>query len=88
LLDVVPPEKLGSLVEFVARRLGPLKQCDAVQDGQWRTFAGTSGFFVLTTHYADCSFEKGPGRISLGLVRRGSAWRVQSINFNSDLLLE
>jgi hypothetical protein len=88
LLDEVPAEKLGKMIDFVGGRLGSMTRCQPVQNGQWRTFAGTSGFFVVSTHYADCSFEKGPARITLGLIRRGGTWRVQSINFNSDLLLE
>ena len=87
LLEVMPKEKLESFVGFVARRLGSVKKCGAVQNGQWRVFVGAKGPAVFTWHYADCEFDRGPGRLTLQLVRRRGDWKILTFNVNSDLLM-
>lgn len=87
MLAVTPPEKLRAFVRFVAGRLGSLKTCQDVQSGPWQVFVGTAGASVFTSHYCDCRFERGPGRVSLQLVRRAGIWKVMRVDLNSDLLL-
>jgi hypothetical protein len=55
-----------------------------------RTVAGVfrnGGSGRSDLHYSDSQFEKGPGRITLQLVKRGGVWRIVTLNFNSDLLI-
>ena len=87
LLQSTPPDKLRAFIAFVGGRLGSLKSCQDVQNGPWQLFLGSAGLSAVTWHYSDCQFEKGPGRITLQLVRRSGAWRVVTINVNSDLLI-
>jgi len=87
MLAAIPPEKLRAFVRFVAGRLGPLKACEDVRSGPWQVFVGTAGASVFTSHYCDCQFERGPGRVSLQLVRRAGIWKVMRVDLNSDLLL-
>lgn len=87
-LQVTPADKLDEFIRFIARRLGPLKGPGPIQDGQWQVFMGTTGPVVYTSHFSDCHFERGPGRISMQLVKRGGAWQVVTFNVQSDLLLK
>jgi hypothetical protein len=88
LLQSAPPEKLADFVRFVERRLGPLKTVGPIQKGQWQAFIGTAGPAVFTWQYSDCQFERGPGRITMQLVKRSGGWRVVTFNVNSDLLMK
>jgi hypothetical protein len=88
LLQVTPADKLNDFVRFVARRLGPLESLGPVQNGQWRVFMGITGPAVYSWHFSDCQFERGPGRITMQLVKRGGAWQVLTFNVNSDLLMK
>jgi hypothetical protein len=87
MLMAMPPEKLRAFVQFVSRRLGSLKDCQNVQNGPWQVFVGTKGASVFTSHYCDCRFERGPGRVSIRLVRRSGIWKLVRIDLNSDLLV-
>jgi hypothetical protein len=40
-----------------------------------RTFVA-GGLVVLTSHYQDCEFERGPGRFTVSLIRRDGSWSV------------
>ena len=87
MLMAMPPEKLRSFVQFVGGRLGLLKDCQDVQNGPWQVFVGTNGVSVFTSHYCDCRFERGPGRVSIQLVRRSGIWKLMRVDLNSDLLV-
>jgi hypothetical protein len=88
LLQGTPVDKLKEFIGFVARRLGPLKSPGTVQNGEWRVFMAVTGPAVYTWHFSDCQFERGPGRITMQLVKRRGAWQVLTFNVNSDLLMK
>jgi hypothetical protein len=83
----MPPDKMRAYVAFAAGRLGDLKQCGPIQQGQWTSHVGTMGFVVLGTYFADCEFQKAAGRVTLQLIRRGQTWQVNTIFLNADALL-
>jgi hypothetical protein len=87
LLKVSPPAKLEAFIGFINARLGSLKTPGALQTGPWQVFAGTQGLQVTTTHFADCEFEKGPGRVSFQLVRRRGVWAIEGFHVNADALM-
>lgn len=88
LLQTTSREKLVDFVAFISRRLGPLRAAGPMQNGQWRVYVGTKGPAVFTSHFSDCEFERGPGRVTVQLVRRGDTWQVLSFHINSDLLMK
>ena len=73
---------------WMEARLGPLKSQPKFQDGGWNSFFGTKGFVVTSVHFADCEFEKGPGRVTITLVRAGGTWRINGFHVNSDALMK
>ena len=87
LLDKMPGDKLRTFVAFARTRLGDLKECTPIQQGQWLSNASTRGFAVWATYFADCEFEKAPGRVTMQVVRRHGQWKVFGFFLNSDALM-
>jgi hypothetical protein len=86
-LGVMPGEKTRSFIAFVRTRLGDLKECTSVQEGQWISNLSTRGFAVLATYFADCQFDKAAARVTLQVVRRHGQWKVNGFFLNSDALM-
>lgn len=87
LLATLPADKARAYVSFVHARLGHLKQCGGVQQGQWTSHVGPQGLTVLATYFAECEFERASGRMTIQLVRRGEEWQVNGVFLNSDALM-
>ena len=87
LLAMMPGDKTRTFVAFARTRLGDLKECSPVQEGQWTSNVGTRGFAVWATYFADCEFERAAGRVTMQVVRRHGQWKVIGFFLNSDALM-
>jgi hypothetical protein len=87
-LESTPPEKLRQAISFFGGRLGPLKSSGATENGQWRVAMRLTGLEIYTSHYMDCEFEHGPGRVTIQLVKRGGKWEVLGFRVNADQLIQ
>ena len=84
---ILPAAKARAYVAFVGARLGHLRACNPLQQGQWTSHVGPKGLTVVATYFADCQFERAPGRVTIQLIRRGQGWQVNGVFLNSDALM-
>lgn len=87
LLQVAPSDKMRPIFETFSTRLGPLKAYNGATRERYYVNLVPWNRFITFSYTADATFEKGPAKIRIGIIRRGGQWKLTDFFVVSDTLM-